>query len=244
MIKVRCPADRLTDVAEVLRIKLKTRDGNFVPFREDCVGIFAPLNDELDAPDADSLFRSFQRQKVIDFIIRSRIRDSGAELGQNTDLGKMIQARVPLHMPKKLESLYHVWFYFNRRENWTYRDGRSMSVGPTDPLGNDLDEHQPRSPRHERGMPNIFSRFLIGVFYQPLDSIEQYFGEQVTFYFAWLQHCSHHLVFLSGLGFIVSICQLASDKWDHPIRPFFSVAVMKSSIFLLNNEIKLLYNLS
>ena len=233
MIKVRCPADRLTDVAEVLRIKLKTRDGNFAPFRENCVGIFAPLNDELDSPDADSLFRSFQRQKVIDFIIRSRIRDSGAELGQNTDLGKMIQVRVPLHMPKKLESLYHVWFYFNRRENWTHRDGRSMSVGPTDPLGNDLDEHQPWSPRHAHSMPNRFSRFFIGIFFQPLDSIEQYFGEQVTFYFAWLQHCSHHLVFLSGLGFIVSICQLASNKWDHPIRPFFSVAVMIWSFYVL-----------
>lgn len=30
MIKVRCPADRLTDNAEVLRLKLKARDGKFV----------------------------------------------------------------------------------------------------------------------------------------------------------------------------------------------------------------------
>lgn len=27
MIKVRCPEDRLTDVAEVLRLKLRTNDG-------------------------------------------------------------------------------------------------------------------------------------------------------------------------------------------------------------------------
>lgn len=228
MIKVRCPVDRLTDVAEVLRINLKKRDGNFAPFREGNVGIFAPLNDELDAPEGNSLFRSCQRQKVIDFIIRSRIRDSGAELGQNTDLGKMIQVRVPLHMPKKLESLYRVWFYFYRSQNWSHRDGRSMAVGSTDPLGNDLDQdHWPRSPSRSLQMiPNVFYRFFVGAFFQPLDSIEQYFGEQVTFYFAWLQHCSHHLIFLSVLGCIVSLFQYASKTWDHPIRPFFAVAVM------------------
>ena len=30
MIKIRCPPDRLMDVAEVLRLKLKTRDGKHV----------------------------------------------------------------------------------------------------------------------------------------------------------------------------------------------------------------------
>lgn len=235
MLKVRCPVDRLTDVAEVLRINLKKRDGNFAPFREGNLGIFAPLNDELDAPEGNSLFRSCNRQKVIDFIIRSRIRDSGAELGQNTDLGKMIQVRVPLHMPKKLESLHRVWFYFYRAQNWSHRDGRSLAVGPSDPLGNDLDQDQwPPSPsRHLEMIPNIFFRFFVGAFFQPLDSIEQYFGEQVTFYFAWLQHCSQHLIVLSLLGCIVSLFQYTSKNWDHPIRPFFAVAVMLWSFRVL-----------
>ena len=237
MIKVRIPVDRLEDVAEVLRIKLKTRDGSFAPFRENDVGRFAQLNDELDAPksiiEGGSLFRSEQRQKVIDFIIRSRIRDSGAELGQHTDLGKLVQARVPLHMRKKLESLYHAWFYFNRPDNWVLRDGCSMTVDPTDPLGNDVDPNSLLPRRRTGVVPNRFNRFFVGAFFQPLDSIEQYFGEQVSFYFAWLQHCSYHLVFLSILGFIVSICQVASNTWDHPIRPFFSVAVMLWSFFVL-----------
>ena len=234
MIKVRCPVDRLTDVAEVLRIKLKKRDGKFAPFRESNLGTFAPIHDELEAPEGFSLFRSCHRQKVIDFIIRSRIRDSGAELGQNTDLGKMIQARVPLHMPKKLDSLYRVWLYFFLSENWKHRDGRSMSVGPTDPLGNDLDQgHWSRYSNDDRVIPNPFSRFLIGAFHQPLDSIEQYFGEQVTFYFAWLQHCSHHLIFLSIVGCIVSVLQFTSKNWDHPIRPFFAVVVMLWSFQVL-----------
>ena len=34
MIKLRCPPERLEDVAEVLRMKLKTRDGTYMAFRE------------------------------------------------------------------------------------------------------------------------------------------------------------------------------------------------------------------
>ena len=34
MIKLRCAPERLEDVAEVLRMKLRTRDGQFLAFRE------------------------------------------------------------------------------------------------------------------------------------------------------------------------------------------------------------------
>lgn len=52
MIKVRCPADRLTDVAEVLRLKLKTRDGK----------LCCPCNDiHLDRIDLTGYFSSVSR---------------------------------------------------------------------------------------------------------------------------------------------------------------------------------------
>ena len=63
-----------------------------------------------------TLFRSSERQAIIDFIIRSRIRDSGAELGPRTDLGKAIASRVPLHMHARLEPLYESWVLFWRDE--------------------------------------------------------------------------------------------------------------------------------
>ena len=47
---------------------------------------------------AASFFKSSERQTILDFIIRSRIRDSGAELGEATDLGKL---RMPIHMHGK-----------------------------------------------------------------------------------------------------------------------------------------------
>mmetsp|Transcript_30511 Transcript_30511/g.45152 ORF Transcript_30511/g.45152 Transcript_30511/m.45152 type:complete len:1792 (+) Transcript_30511:81-5456(+) len=263
MIKVRCPIDRLTDVAEVLKIKLRTKTGSYAPFRENSIDLYQPLNDELDAPklifEDASLFRSSERQKVIDFIIKSRIRDTGAELGETTKLGKMIQVRVPLHMKEKRDSLYQAWFYFWRMENWIDRDGKSMTTSPSKPrlTSSNIAGESPKecpsslfsSVREEKdvntsNIPSYFYRFFIGSFYQPLDSIEQYFGENVAFYFAWLQHCSRHLIFLSVAGFIVTICQLSSGQWDHPIRPFFSMIIMLWSFFALvgwrqrQNELK------
>ena len=245
MIKIRCPSDRLMDVAEVLRLKLKTRDGTFAPFREDMVGLYQDLNDSLErspynSRDGGFQFRSSFRQTIIDFIIGSRIRDSGAELGQTTDLGKLIQARVPLHMPAKLDAIYRSWFYFWREENWNGRDGRSMTHRKTLSLSGDDDTLESSDfidsgSSSARQVPDVFNRFFVGCFYQPLDSIEQYFGEKVAFYFAWLQHTASHLTFLSAAGLFMFLCQIATGKWDHPLRPFYAMVVMLWTCIVLLN---------
>ena len=73
MIKLRCPAERLEDVAEVLRMKLKTKDGTFVAFREGIRKKFLGVGGSGSRLDEDEVvFRSSERQKIIDFIIRSR----------------------------------------------------------------------------------------------------------------------------------------------------------------------------
>lgn len=223
--------------------------GSFAPFREHSLAIFQPLNDSLDTPStlhaAAALFRSSERQTIIDFIIRSRIRDSGAELGETTDLGKMIDSRVPLHMHGKLDSLYNAWFYFWRRGNWEGRDGKSMTVDQ-DCVRRSSHHSSSTSTYSEvdkgsedtlpvNQVPNIFVRLAVGSLYQPLDSVEQYFGENVAFYFAWLQHCSWHLAFLSVAGLIVFICQVSSGNMDHSSRPVFSVIVMLWSFIVMVN---------
>jgi hypothetical protein len=190
-------------------------------------------------------FRSSLRQAVIDFIIGSRIRDSGAELGQTTDLGKMIQARVPLHMHGKLDAIFNSWFYFWKVENWRGRTGRSLthasgnesSVGTVIgrlSLAPGSDDFK-RETFDEEKVPNCMSRFFIGCFHQPLDSIEQYFGEKVAFYFTWLQHTASHLVVLSIAGLILFLCQLGSGNVDHPLRPFFAVFIMLWTFVVLLN---------
>lgn len=183
-----------------------------------------------------SLLRSKDRQSIIDFIIGSRIRDSGAELGPTTDLGKMVMARVPLHMHGKLETLFRPWVYYWRVENWT---GRRAPVEKNASIAGSTHHGTGASPSTHRSMefdvPNFFTRFCVGAFHQPLDAIEEYFGEQVTFYFAWLQHCARHLLVLTIIGLLVSICQVASGTPDHRIRPYFAMVVMVWTFMVLIN---------
>ena len=241
LIKIRCPEDRLTDVAEVLRMKIKTRRGQYAPFREDDIDQFRPLaDDDLEAQShlhPLKLFRSAHRQTIIDFIIGSRIRDSGAELGQTTDLGKMISARVPLHVPEKIDALYKTWCYFWLNDNWLGRDGCSLRIEkqtcPGSKTGADLSE--PDQTVLEEHVPHALYRFFVGCFFQPLDSVEEYFGEKVAFYFAWLQHCSTHMLVLTCAGLIVFMCQLISQNFDHPIRPYWSIFIMFWSFTVLIN---------
>lgn len=233
------------DVAEVLRLKLKTTDGNFAPFREDSIDHFSPTSDDVEAlgysDQASSLFRSSHRQTIIDFIIGSRIRDSGAELDQTTDLGRMINARVPLHVPKKLDNLYNAWFYYWRKENWRGRDGCGLRIeldsssATKEKKLDTLDISEADKSVLEEHIPNRMYRIFVGCFFQPLDSIEEYFGEKVAFYFAWLQHLSVHLMVLTCAGLIVLACMLISQTWDHPIRPYWSVFVMLWSFTVLIN---------
>lgn len=181
------------------------------------------------------MIQSKDRQSIIDFIIGSRIRDSGAELGQTTDVGKMIQARVPLHMPRKLDSLLNSWVTYWRKENWIDRDSTSLYTETDASEREGFDCEGGKETKEERKVPGCLARFFIGAFHQPLDSIEEYFGEQVTFYFAWLQHCAVHLWVLTIFGLIVTICQITTDDFDHPIRPFYSVGVMLWTFLVLVN---------
>jgi ABC-type multidrug transport system fused ATPase/permease subunit len=260
MIKLRCPKDRLQDVAEVLRLGLRTKDGWYEPFTEESRAQFLPSGDAWIDPLTSSLFRSSDRQTVIDFITQSRFRDSGAELGQSTKLGKQIEMRVPLHMHATLESLFNCWVTYWHPVNWQGRDGQSMSVvrgraNPNDevrqilsdsqsinlsfsnatiPTGN-FDQDGGSKSSEEPPTPGMFKRYVVGAFHQPLDSIQQYYGEGVAFYFAWQQHLSYHLIFLSVCGFIVFLCQLITGNWDHPTRPYFSVVVMIWSFLVMVN---------
>jgi Calcium-activated chloride channel len=202
--------------------------------------------DDLEAPfyqhEAATLFRSSHRQTIIDFIIGSRIRDSGAELGHTTDLGKMINARVALHVPRKLDALYTSWCYFWRRENWRGRDGCSLTTEKDALISGKIMDHPYSCDLNEANkavledyIPNRFYRFFVGAFFQPLDSVEEYFGEKVAFYFAWLQHCTLHLLVLTCAGLIVFACMLVSENWDHPIRPYWSIFIMLWAFTVLIN---------
>lgn len=51
---------------------------------------------------------------MIDHLIRSKIKEGGAELDDRTELGKHICKRMPLHNQARLESLYKTWVVYWR----------------------------------------------------------------------------------------------------------------------------------
>ena len=61
-------------------------------------------------------------------------------------------------------------------------------------------EDPSRNSSGEELPPHVLTRFFLGCITQPLDSMEEYFGEKVAFYFTWLQHTASRLVFLSVSG--------------------------------------------
>ena len=230
MLLVRCPEDRLQDVAEVVRLRLRTRDGlnlpPFLPFRESHSHIFLQSSENIETTigEGSGLFGSNDRQFIINFILHSNLQDTGAQIGATSHLGRNITAHIPLHNHERLKILSKTWISYWHHDNWVSRDGKSMSSDKDDEY--DI---------HPDVRPSFFYRITAGAFYQPLDSIEQYYGSNVAFYFAWLQHCAFHLIPLSLLGFFVFIAQLNARSWDHWTRLPFSVIVMLWSFIVMVN---------
>ncbi|CAN0146912.1 unnamed protein product, partial [Laminaria digitata] len=90
-----------------MRLRLRKRDGTIGRFKKDHRSSFT------GAVGGD-LFRSGESQKVIDHLIRAKIRDGGGELDDRTELGKHICKRLPLHNQARLESLYNSWVVYWR----------------------------------------------------------------------------------------------------------------------------------
>eukprot|EP01034_Spumella_vulgaris_P024118 gene24118-30426_t len=214
LLKIRCPAWRLEEMAEQMHIKLKSRDGYLKQFKVSRRDTFIPLG------SSGTIFRSSERQQIIDYIIRSKIIEGGAELDENTQLGRQIVQRFPLHMQSRLQDIRHSWVTFWRRE----RPGES-SVGwsPFDEKYSTTYSHLKQSVAH------VFNNLLT----QPLDNVAEYFGEGIAFYFAYMAFYTRWLVFPSVLGFIVFCVQCSSRRLDIWLCTPFSVAVTVWACFML-----------
>ena len=112
ILKVRCPSWRLEEVAERIHLKLRRRDGQIRRFKISKRDYFMPAG-------ADGcVFSSSERQRIIDFLIRSKIKDGGAELDEHTELGAHIVSRFPLHMQATVNQLRYSWVRFWKQEEY------------------------------------------------------------------------------------------------------------------------------
>ena len=81
ILKIKCPQWKLEEIAEFIHLKLKNRDGTIKKFKISKRDTFLSIGSD------GKIFRSSERQQIIDFIIKSKIKDGGAELNDNSILG-------------------------------------------------------------------------------------------------------------------------------------------------------------
>jgi hypothetical protein len=214
ILKIRCPTWRLEEVAEKMHIRLRLRNGGYKRFKISQRDHFATTTD-------GAIFRSSERQRVIDFILRSKIKDGGAELDENTTLGEAIVQRFPLHMETRLEDLKNSWVFFWRAE----QPGEIPE--PWSPFS------APIAVTSNRVYHSL-AYFWNGLLNQPLDQIAEYYGESIAFYFAWVAFFTRWLFLPSLLGIIVFAVQISSQNMDHWICiPYGVFIVIWCSLMLV-----------
>lgn len=210
VLKVRCPEWRLEEMAERLRMRLRARGKAFKRFRIADRDLFAEQS-------SGSLFSSSERQYIIDRVIKSKVKDGGAELGEGTALGRHIDQRFPLHMAASLEALRESWVCF-----WS--DARAQepwSLYAT-PVGESM-----------RRAAAVASAAWTGALAQPLDSVEQYYGQGVGFLFAFMAFYTRWLIAPSLLGLVVFAVQVRERRLDHWLCLPYAVYIMVWASFML-----------
>ena len=108
LLKLKLPDAKLEEVAELQRYKVRGRDGRWARFQSEKLAEYQ----DSSPWGGDVLFRSSERQQMIDWLIRSDIKDGGAGLDERTWLGRQITRRVPLHMSLRLDELHTSWITY------------------------------------------------------------------------------------------------------------------------------------
>ena len=213
ILEVRCPQWRLEEMAERMHMKLRRRNGKLRRFR-------ISHRDEFAETSNGTLFTSGERQQIIDRIVRSRIRDGGAELGEYTELGRHILQSFPLHKKSSLLSIRHSWVTF-WRQGGVGKMPRPWSLWET--------PWRESSVMFSESVKRISSHLLM----QPLDNIAEYFGEGVGFLYAYMAFYTRWLITPSLFGVVVFCFQLKDRTLDHPLCIPFAVFNMLWVSFML-----------
>lgn len=211
LLKVRCPKWRLEQMAQQMHLKLRTRDGYLRPFRVSRRDSFMPVAGTGGA--GRNVFKSSERQQIIDYILRCKIKDGGAELDEHTELGQHIVQRFPLHMYSRLIVLRRTWVTFWKQET------HGQIAQPWSPFSVSYRE---TFDRCTASITFFFDHLLV----QPIDSVAEYFGESIAFYFAFLTFYTRWLIIPSIVGVIVFAVQMSSGTLNNWLCAPYAVLLM------------------
>lgn len=217
LLKIKCPQWKLEEVAEHMHMKMKNKDGTIRRFKVSRRDTFVRKSGNLSN---NVIFGSSERQQIIDFIIKSKIKDGGAELDTGSELGLHIIQRFPLHMYSRLNEIRHSWVTFWKKEE------PGIYALPWSPF------EVPFSVTISRIILSLEHVFT-GLLAQPLDNIAEYYGENVAFHYAYMAYYTRWLMVPSVLGLIVFIFQVHDRKLDHWMCLPYSIFIMIWASFML-----------
>ena len=199
LMKIKCPQDRLEIVAEQMGMRMKNRNGSIRKFKCSKRDMFR-YNSDGTGP----FFKSSEKQQIIEYLLCCKIRDGGAGLDEDTELGKFIQQRFPLHKSNELNNLCRKWVtfwridnlyskYLNKKYDFNICTICCMTITFIIKL-----------------IYVYMNHYITHVLHQPLHEVAGYFGENIAFYFAFLEFYTRWLIIPSVAGLIVFYFQVCT----------------------------------
>jgi len=188
LIKIRADDDLLEEWAEKMHLLMRL-DGS---------GVYAPFQRSLKSQFQittffpDSVFRSSERQLIIHEILHRKTWENGVELNEKILPG--IVYMYPLHINNRKNELYWKWNHgYNEWEKVITTDSSSKKQLLLNYL-------------------TIISTFLWPT--QPLNDMVEYFGEEVGFYFAFVESFIKWLYIPTIMGSLIFFIQLKQYHAD------------------------------
>ena len=225
--------ERLEEEAEKLQMKLELKGGGFRPFSRALRDQFVMSNEATQFQDggglARLLLRSSQRQLLLDHIIRASKEMGGAGLAKGQERATAIISRFPLHNQESLLGLkawvrpWKSWGWSLIEQNEYARREAYMRAAQVQAEGGGggTREAPGGGPGGNRGPGRccaLVGAALNSIVSQPLDKIADYYGEQVAFYYAFLEfytkvrRCPDHVTLRADCPALVTSPTLLSPS--------------------------------
>lgn len=192
-----------------MRLKKRRKvDLTWTVFSRKVIHIFADATSQDDDKSSISIhFVECERQMIVHHLITS-----SARVNETSNYAYIVQQMFPLHK-KDLDRLRHNWVTYWR------------------PPRTSLIESSVSTQCCTSTAPYRLVRYYLD---QPLDQVQEYFGEKIAFYFAFLELYTRWLVLPSIAGIGLFAIQIYNSSLDQPLAPYYAIFMaIWASLFLI-----------